>query len=403
MISIAIAAVIVTVAMETALAATGNTLLDEQFCQNYYTLDDKDNCPSLRSKVRSEVRGEKYKTPTLEMGDKDSQPAMVFLHGWPDTAALWANQFAEFCGDDGDDDKYFCVAPSWIDFHPDYPPADESNLLWSTQVDAFHDVIVDLNLTDVTFVIFDFGAYIGYQLLYKYPDRIGRVIALDIGMETIPPVQPYEGMEKTLPEYQQNNIEAFLNEDDEMMQTVSLEGNWPNGVQGFSPCNNCTIAPNTTIGVGAKTGWPYYNFVRMDYPWTSFFDGNDVPLEEWEFDIVPSFPSNVPILFLYSSDMFLDDGFLKWIDDRGVEDGKSHREQMADTDHWMMTRIPKEINNKIAEWITVPASTSNPATTSVDVAPSGSSATSGALMLHHVVVVLFVTTALSCMQFMCHY
>jgi hypothetical protein len=72
-----------------SVSATTNkdTVLDEQFCQNYYTLDD-DNCPSLRSTIRSEIRGNG--TPTLELGNKDTQKAMVLLHGWPDTSAIWA-------------------------------------------------------------------------------------------------------------------------------------------------------------------------------------------------------------------------------------------------------------------------------------------------------------------------
>jgi hypothetical protein len=54
-----------------------NEILDEQFCQVYYTLPSGE-CSELRSRVRSEVRGNG--TPTLELGNKDTQPAMVFLH-----------------------------------------------------------------------------------------------------------------------------------------------------------------------------------------------------------------------------------------------------------------------------------------------------------------------------------
>jgi len=53
-----------------------NEILDEQFCQVYYTLPSGE-CSELRSRVRSEVRGNG--TPTLELGNKDTQPAMVFL------------------------------------------------------------------------------------------------------------------------------------------------------------------------------------------------------------------------------------------------------------------------------------------------------------------------------------
>jgi len=327
-----------------AAAATGNTLLDEQFCQVYYTLNDKD-CSALRSRVRSEVRGKHYKTPTLEMGDPKTQPAMVFLHGWPDTAAIWANQFAEFCGDD----KYYCVAPSWIDYHPDYPSRVESlpSPTWKDQVDAFKDVIDDLGLTDITLVAFDFGAYMSYQMLHYWPDLAKVHIALDIGMKVghnIAPV-PFDGRKDVIPIYQQNNIDAFLEKNDQAM-TTNLETR----LGGKAPCHNCKIAPNATAGsIGARTGWPYYNFVRTDKPWTNFF--SDVPFDEWQFDYSPSYPKNLPLLFLYSSTMFHDESFRHWIDDRAKTDKLSEHQQMEGTDHWIPTRVPKALNDKMTEWL----------------------------------------------------
>ena len=52
----------------------GDTVLDEQFCQVYYTLDDNNlrTCDTVRSQVRAERRGNG--TPTLELGNKETQP-----------------------------------------------------------------------------------------------------------------------------------------------------------------------------------------------------------------------------------------------------------------------------------------------------------------------------------------
>ncbi|KAL7550392.1 hypothetical protein ACHAWF_013633 [Thalassiosira exigua] len=322
------------------LGAAADTVLDDQFCQNYYTLGG--DCPALRSTVRSEVRGSG--TPTLELGDPATQPAMVFFHGWPDTSALWANQFAEFCGDSG---GYFCVAPSWMDFNPDAPPAEESRLRWSKQVEAFHDVVVNLGLKDITLIIFDFGAVIGYQFLWQYSDIVSRVVALDVGMKVGPPTVPYEGMIHDLRQYQQNNINAFLSQDD-----AAMAANLKTEIGGRSPCDNCSIAPNAAVGVGAKTGWPYRDFVRVDEPWTSAFD---IPADQWEFDFVPSFPKDVPLMFLYSSTMFHDKSFRDWIDARG--DGLSEHLHMKDTDHWITVRVPRALNDKMTEWFESTAAT----------------------------------------------
>lgn len=310
-----------------------DTLRDEHLCQHYYTLDG--DCEALRSSIRAEVR---RGTPTLELGDPAMQPAMLFLHGWPDTAAIWANQFEHFCGPGK---EFFCVAPSWIDFHPDFPRADESRLLWSTQVEAFHGVIDELGLQNVTAVTFDFGAALGYQLAYRYPDLIERMVALDIGMSRAPPTRPVEGLVDYLPTYQQNNINAFLTDDD-----AAMASNLRWQLFGTSPCHTCRIAPNATCA-GARTGWPYWNLVRTDQAWTDFFP--ERPLAEWEFSLVPSFPADVPLLFLYSSTMFFDSSWLMWIEGRDA--GTSQHAQVARTDHWLQVRQPAETNAIITVWL----------------------------------------------------
>ena len=57
-----------------AVVAGSDTLLDEQLCQVYYTLDDNNlrTCATVRSQVRAERRGNG--TPTLELGNKETQP-----------------------------------------------------------------------------------------------------------------------------------------------------------------------------------------------------------------------------------------------------------------------------------------------------------------------------------------
>jgi pimeloyl-ACP methyl ester carboxylesterase len=321
-----------------------NEILDEQFCQVYYTLPSGE-CSELRSRVRSEVRGNG--TPTLELGNKDTQPAMVFLHGWPDTSAVWANQFAEFCGEDN---EYFCVAPSWIDFHPDYPPAKQPTL-YSRQRRDFLAVIEDLGLRDITFVVFDFGSILGYQMLHLYPDLFNKVISIDIPMRVGIPIAPYPDLKEHLPTYQQNNIEAFLSNDNDIMTQNMVTLVWA------APCIGCKIAPSeggvqakphAASGIGARTGWPYYNFVRMDEPWTS--DGFDVPVEDWKFSFAPTFPSSTPLLYLWNTEGFQQPSWFQWIEQRA--DGSQHTQiNLKNTDHWMQVRHPVAVNSEISEWL----------------------------------------------------
>ena len=121
------------VAPPTPDAPVRDSLLAEQFCQVYY--DGDGDCPALRAQV---VANHSRALPTLQLGNP-AHPPMFFLHGWPDSAAVYANQFEHFCAPPHG--TYFCVAPTWFDFHPDVPMR-RYDLLWQVQVEAFHAVAV---------------------------------------------------------------------------------------------------------------------------------------------------------------------------------------------------------------------------------------------------------------------
>ena len=241
-------------------AGSGDTLLDDYFCQNYYDGGNMEDCYQLRAKVKyNHTRA----VPTLELGDP-SKPAMVFLHGWPDSSALWANQFDYFCG--SSTGKYFCVAPSWFDYHPDVPVKPRSELLWDKQIEAFHHALaVEMGLKKLTLIMFGFGAVLGYQFVYRYPHLVKRVVAMDIGMDLLgggkgglPTGTPT--LEEQ-PEYVQTNIRSFLSQNNTMMRTSPA-------VIG-TPCANCDAIINANIG------WPYWQMVR------------DGPKERWPERVVP--------------------------------------------------------------------------------------------------------------------
>ena len=292
---------------------------------------------------------------------------MVFIHGWPDTSALWVNQFAEFCGDEN---EYFCVAPSWIDYHPDLPPSRPTTPpRWSEQRQEFENVLFhDLKLTEITYVIFDFGVLVGSQLLYTQPDLISQVIIMDIPLLHTPDSigikirDPMPTLEMLLP-YQQNNIKAYRNQDDALMD-YNLKVT--NG--GAAPCHQCQIAPQATHGgVGYRTGWPYTEFVRTEpSPWyVDFFTAGSssettekatmtppiIPLDEWELSFIPKFPKDVPVLYLWGSKIFQVPEWFQWIDNHRAHDGVSAHHQIDNTGHWIMYHQPAMVNTLMRDWL----------------------------------------------------
>jgi len=328
------------------LAAFANTLLEDQLCQIYYQ-NPSGNCNALRDAISSK----NYTLPTLELGNKNN-PAILMFHGWPDTAAVWVMQMEEFClkGD------YFCVVPSWIDFHPDYPAAPSSMHFWSKQVQAFRDVVDDAGISNFTLLIHDFGSLAGYQFAYLYPDIIWKVVSLDIGND------PTNGKGITMPfgtaelpflqQYQQNNINSYLQKNDTAM---SLNMNITLG--RIAPCTDCKIAPEST-GWGYRTGWPYYNIIRDDSPWPTRL-APKVAVANYEFDSTPSWPKDLPLLFLFGlceqdfvkcvprTNFFFSKDFLDWIDTQSEDKYYG----INNAGHWMALSQYAMVNKYIQGFI----------------------------------------------------
>merc|ERR1712232_1464710 len=149
----------------------------------------------------------------ITLGDPSKTP-MVFLHGWPDNPALWANQFEYFCG--GPNASYYCVAPSFVNFEPDLEAynakiATENIPVTANISEYFEQVIpvarqqasllnqtlMAMNLTDIVLVVFDFGAGMGNQLWSAQPKLFKSIIAIQNG--------PAATLEKR-PSYFQSNL-----------------------------------------------------------------------------------------------------------------------------------------------------------------------------------------------------
>eukprot|EP01047_Picozoa_sp_COSAG01_P066618 COSAG01_NODE_9231_length_2512_cov_5.002487_3_plen_307_part_00 len=207
-------------------AATNDTLLADQFCQLYYPKAGVDGfpvCSEVRNSIVSDLSGP---LPTLSLGDP-SKPGLFFIHGWPDSAAEWAPQFAHFCA--GATARFRCVAATWANFHPDLPDAPEDALEFTVQIDKLAATMRAANLVDPTLVIHDWGSFIGYQITHRYPTIMNRTISFDIGSGGHPNVT-----------YQAQNRLAWSEKNS--APSVGSASYW------WAPCPACAVW---------RTTWPY--------------------------------------------------------------------------------------------------------------------------------------------------
>lgn len=118
-------------------------------------------------------------TPVFSEGD--GEETLVMLHGWPDTHRIWDKQVAHFRA------GYRCVR---FDL-PGFAAANSGKGYSLDDVIASIRRVVDAVSPDkkVTLMLHDWGCIYGYEFSMRYPERVARVIAIDIGDANSPALE----------------------------------------------------------------------------------------------------------------------------------------------------------------------------------------------------------------------
>ena len=102
-----------------------------------------------------------------------SAPLVLMLHGWPDTRELWQLQVQALKG------SHRCARFTWPGFDAKAPEAPRSLDEFVALVDAVGNALSP----DAPFVLclHDWGCIYGYEYLARFPQRVSKVVAMDIG------------------------------------------------------------------------------------------------------------------------------------------------------------------------------------------------------------------------------
>ena len=99
-------------------------------------------------------------------------PALVFLHGWPDSLRLWDASVLALR------DGYRCIRFTLPGYDLAQPPRATSFARMVERIDA----VLDATGTDeATLVLHDWGCVIGYEYAARRPGRVARIVGVDIG------------------------------------------------------------------------------------------------------------------------------------------------------------------------------------------------------------------------------
>lgn len=105
----------------------------------------------------------------------EGEHAVLMLHGWPDTRALWDGTVAALR------DRWRCARFTLPGFDPAAPgvggpcPLDRMTTLLAAVAEAVSPG------RPLTLLVHDWGCVFGYEFALRHPDRVARVIGVDVG------------------------------------------------------------------------------------------------------------------------------------------------------------------------------------------------------------------------------
>ena len=129
--------------------------------------------------------GPQLRVHLVDAGDA-AAPVVVFLHGNPSWSYIWRHQIAEAVGA-----GYRAIAPDLVGLGMSDKPAEMGDYSVDRHVEWMRTVLFDaLDLTDVTFVLHDWGGIIGLRLAAGHPERVARMVVSNTGLPWRDPHAP---------------------------------------------------------------------------------------------------------------------------------------------------------------------------------------------------------------------
>jgi haloalkane dehalogenase len=132
--------------------------------------------------------GQELRVHLVDKGSGDA-PVVVFLHGNPSWSYLWRHQIEEVVGA-----GYRAVAPDLVGLGMSDKPSEMADYTVARHVEWMRSLLFDLlDLTDITFVLHDWGGIVGMRLAGEHPDRVARMAISNTGL-------PWRDLAEPLPE-----------------------------------------------------------------------------------------------------------------------------------------------------------------------------------------------------------
>ena len=239
---------------------------------------------------------------------------LLMLHGWPDTLRLWDATVQALR------DRFRCARFTLPAFAPGSPRTQPT-------LDDMTDLL--LQVVDrlcpggqVTLVLHDWGCIFGYQFAMRHPQRVARIVGVDVG--------DAESLPRVLGKAQMLAVAAY-----QLWLALAwrIGGRVGDGMTRWMARK--LRAPSDPSAIGARMNWPY------DLGW---FGGS----ESFARRSVPFRPA-CPMLFVYGRRKPFPFHSPAWAE--GLARQPGNRVEAFATGHWVMVQDPANFHRVLREWL----------------------------------------------------
>jgi pimeloyl-ACP methyl ester carboxylesterase len=252
----------------------------------------------------------------LSVLDEGEGPAVLLLHGFPDSARLWRHQLPTLT-----DAGFRVVAPDLRGFGASDKPADVSEYRIGRSVADMVAVLDALEIERAHVVGHDFGAGLAWALAQLAPDRVDRLVVMSVG---------HPGVKRTLAQrekswytllFQFEEAEAILRQND-----AALLREWSASHPDFEL---------ESFDLAAGLNWYRANL----HPRRELDPPRGLPLVKAD------------TLGLWSTgDVYLVEHGMK--ESGAYVEGSWRYERIEDASHWMQLDQPERVNTLLLDFLT---------------------------------------------------
>ncbi|MBP9086283.1 MAG: alpha/beta hydrolase [Kofleriaceae bacterium] len=247
-------------------------------------------------------------------GPNDAVATVVMIHGWPDTYRLWDAQVTALAN------TYRCVRFSL----PGYEVSQPARPVTLDQMVALFGEIIDAVSPDapVTLLLHDWGCVFGYQFAARHPQRVARVIGIDVGDTFAPSFVKSLSLKAKL---MIGGYQGWL----AMAHSLGRIGTGMTRMMA-----RALRAPAPAASLGAQ----------QNYPYVMQLSGG--------FRNAVSFAPHCPMLYFYGRNKPFMFHTQSWLDTIAARQGSAVH--AMPTGHWVTIEQPVEFNRLLVDWLAQP-------------------------------------------------